>query len=40
MAKDGKSSKSSRSSITGKFLTSKYTKSHPNATQTSHKKSK
>ncbi|MBM7803355.1 hypothetical protein JOE58_002606 [Curtobacterium luteum] len=41
MAKAGKSSSgSSRSSITGKFVTSKYAKSHPNTTQTSHKKSK
>jgi hypothetical protein len=40
MAKAGKSSGSSRSSITGKFVTSKYAKSHPNTTQTSHKKSK
>ena len=41
MAKSGKSnSGSSRSSITGKFVTSKYAKSHPSTTQTSHKKSK
>jgi hypothetical protein len=41
MAKSGKSSGgSSRSSVTGKFVTSKYAKSHPSTTQTSHKKSK
>jgi hypothetical protein len=41
MAKSGKSSGgSSRSSITGKYVTSKYAKSHPSTTQTSHKKSK
>jgi hypothetical protein len=40
MAKAGKSSGSSRSSITGKFVTSKYAKSHPKTTQTSQKKSK
>jgi len=40
MAKSGKSSGSSRSSITGKFVTAKHAKSHPSTTQTSHKKSK
>ena len=41
MAKSGKSSSgSSRSSITGKYVTSKHAKSHPSTTQTSHKKSK
>ncbi len=40
MAKAGKSSGSSRCSITGKFVTSKFAKSHPKTTQTSHKKGK
>lgn len=41
LAKSSKSSSgSSRSSVTGKFVTSKYAKSHPSTTQTSHKKSK
>jgi hypothetical protein len=30
----------SRSSITGKFVTSRYANSHPSTTQTLHKKSK
>jgi len=33
MAKTSKSSGSSRSSVTGKFVTSKYAKSHPGTTQ-------
>ncbi|MFS2030543.1 MULTISPECIES: hypothetical protein [unclassified Curtobacterium] len=40
MAKGSKGGGSSRSSITGKFVTKSYAKSHPKTTQTSHKKSK
>jgi len=40
MAQAGKSSGSSRSSVTGKFVKNSYAKSHPNTTQTSQKKSK
>ncbi|WP_260981149.1 hypothetical protein [Curtobacterium pusillum] len=40
MTKGSKGNGQSRSSITGKFVKHSYAKSHPNTTQTSHKKSK